>query len=172
MTRVTIGYAGPYPHILLPVNCGFFRTKRAQEHPKRMRNGWDTLKWMFYQYLIHFSSVLSDIGIVLKLAGTEMRTHTCIRAYPLSWLMRVWKPMAFTNKVAKESQPRWKQAQTMQDMSFGPLVSFLFYFFHEFLLLTTVCRYYSCFSSMRWVRESGADENGPKWRKTRHLGHW
>ena len=96
MTQVTLGYAGPYPRIPLPVNRGFFRTKWAQEPPKRMRNGWDTLKWMFYQYLIHFSSVLSDLGLVLKLAGTGMRTRTRTRAYPLSWPVQVRKPVAFT----------------------------------------------------------------------------
>ena len=48
ITRVTRGYARPYPYpyprIPLPVTRTGFRTKRAQEHPKRMRNGRDTLK--------------------------------------------------------------------------------------------------------------------------------
>ena len=48
---------------------------------------------------------------------------------------------------------------------------FFFLFFHDFLLLTTVCRYYLCSGGTRWVREGGDDENRPKRHILRRLGH-
>ena len=52
----------------------------------------------------------------------------------------------------------------MPDALFGPFVSFLFYFFHVLLLLMNVL-------GTIYLREGGDDENGPKRRQTRRLGH-
>ena len=61
-------------------------------------------------------------------------------------------------------QRLWKRAQTMHLASFGPFVSFLFHFFRVLLLLMNVL-------GTIYLQEGGDDENGPKRRQTRRLGH-
>jgi hypothetical protein len=87
--------------------------------------------------------------------------------------------MPATMQQQPQPQPEigWQQrerAQTTLDASFGPLVRIIFYFF-LFLLLTIVLLnvyrlYFTKYTTVR-EKEAGEDEEGPKRRWTRRLGH-
>ena len=68
------------------------------------------------------------------------------------------------------SRRRRKRAQTMHEASFGPLVSSFFPFLFV-LILTIKNRCYRCIKVTEWVIRAGDDENGPKRRTKRRLGH-
>ena len=67
-------------------------------------------------------------------------------------------------------QQRRKPAQTTPDASFGPLVSFIYLFF-VFLILTEVFIAYLVNNDGIRDREDRDDENEPKRRVWRRLGH-
>ena len=56
-------------------------------------------------------------------------------------------------------------------VSFGPLVSVFFFSFLIFLILTIKKGYYMSFKGSERVMGAGDDENGPKRRFVRRLGH-
>ena len=71
---------------------------------------------------------------------------------------------------AQGSRRRGERAQTTRFASFGPLVR-LFFFFMFFLLLNDIYSYYDYTKATEGLREGGDEENGPKRRDSRRLGH-
>ena len=61
-------------------------------------------------------------------------------------------------------------AQTMLVRSFGPKASFFFFVFF-FLILNNIDSYFRYIEAMEGLKEGSSEENGPKQRDMRHLGH-
>ena len=62
-------------------------------------------------------------------------------------------------------------AQTMRVALFGPFGVFFFFSSCFFFILNNIYSYYGYNKAMEGLREGGGDENRPKRRDTRHLGH-
>ena len=66
---------------------------------------------------------------------------------------------------------RWWKAQTMPDASFGPLVSFLLFFFHVFSILTNIYCIYSSWSMNYVMVEGPNDVSGVIWATSSNCIH-
>ena len=88
---------------------------------------------------------------------------------PPSLQMRVGG--SFLDNSRRSADPQ-KWAQTTHLVSFGPLVSSFLSFFHVLLILIIKFRLLLMFLTDRWLTDGRNDENGPKRRICRRLGHY
>ena len=88
---------------------------------------------------------------------------------PPSLQMRVGG--SFLDNSRRSADPR-KWAQTMPNASFGPLVRSFLSFFHVLLILIIKFRLLLMFLTDGWLTDGRNDENGPKRRICRRLGHY
>ena len=88
---------------------------------------------------------------------------------PPSLQMRVGG--SFLDNSRRSADP-WKRAQMTHLASFGPLVSSFLSFFHVLLILIIKFRLLLMFLTDGWLTDGRDDENGPKRRICRRLGHY
>ena len=77
----------------------------------------------------------------------------------------------FLDNSRLSADPR-KRAQTTHLASFGPLVSSFLSFFNVLLILIIKFRLLLMFLTDGWLTDGRDDENGPKRRISRRLGHY